>query len=353
VLIAEKRKFQNRTFKSLNIAMCLYFRYSMSPLTGMPRQKKMNQISFKKNYYRPDCQTIQHDRVQYSNKMVKLNTNSKIDEDYKENFLEQVENTSNVDLYCDEKLTDILKMYNISNANARKNRSTIILNDRDAKICKLAENAQKIFKKIKQKLEYGYISDKRQRIVELMMSVLTVCEYSQEIQTVTKSIIISSIAMLDWICAFKNNYFCDENEKRICWFCIIECMKAQRLYTNSYNQDQDIFEIYENSCRMIYGETTMDKQACNYEKGQILANFLIEDDYEDSSYVALLQCYKDKFEDGDEAVLTQCLFTNATQSMKYKCTDMYEEFAEIVMKNSSNTKLNFEIMHDYVAIVSR
>jgi len=52
-------------------------------------------------------------------------------------------------------------------------------------------------------------------------------------------------------------------------------------------------------------------------------------------------------------VLTQCLFTNATQSMKYKCTDMYEEFAEIVMKNSSNTKLNFEIMHDYVAIVSR
>ena len=132
-----------------------------------------------------------------------------------------------------------------------------------------------------------------------MIAVLADCEHNKKIQTVTKSITISSIAMLDWICAFKNNYFCDENEKRICWFCIIECMKAQRSYADLYNQDQEIFEMYENSCSMIYGEKTVEKQTCNYEKGQILTDFLIEEDYEDSSYVALLQYYKEKLDDGD------------------------------------------------------
>jgi len=73
----------------------------------------------------------------------------------------------------------------------------------------------------------------------------------------------------------------------------------------------------------------------------------------DSSYIALLQCYTEKLEYGEEESLTECLYINAIQNISYKFTDMYEEFAENILKNSNNTTLNFEIMHDYIAIVSR
>jgi len=104
---------------------------------------------------------------------------------------------------------------------------------------------------------------------------------------------------------------------------------------------------------MIYGEKTVDKQICNYQKSQILTDFLIDENYEDSSYIALLECYKDKLDDGEEEFLTECLYIHAIQDISYKFMDMYEEFVEKILKNSSNTTLNFEIMHDYVAIVSR
>ena len=332
----------------------------MSPGARMQGPKIINPILFKKNYVRQDCHVtdtsccVQSNRVQYGNKMIRVKSNSKIDDDYKENFFENLENDYEIDLYCHENMSDISTIYNESNNEyAYKKIEIILKNDQEATICKLAENAKQIFHKLQEKQTYSFIIEKRDRIIQAMIAILRDCEDKTKIQSVTKSIIISSIAMLDWICAFKNNYFCDENEKRICCFCIIECMKARRSYADLYYQHQDIFEMYEKSCIMIYGEKTVDKQICNYQKSQILTDFLIDENYEDSSYIALLECYKDKLDDGEEEFLTECLYILAIRDISCKFMDIYEEFAESILKNSSNTTLNFEIMHDYVAIVSR
>ena len=147
--------------------------------------------------------------------------------------------------------------------------------------------------------------------------------------------------------------FCEENEKRICCFCVLECIKARKIGYDDYPKYIDAEEMYRKSCRMIYGEETCENLVQTYESSRTLTRFLTDEKYDETSYMALLECYKPHIDETSEDILTESLYQQAIKDMKYRPMDMHEEFAEIVLKHSNNSSFNFEIMHDYVAIVRR
>jgi len=77
--------------------------------------------------------------------------------------------------------------------------------------------------------------------------------------------------------------------------------------------------------------------------------------YRESSYITLTDLYKEyiDYTTNLKTLLIDLLFIQLIVEMKYQPDDMYKEFAENVIRNSQNTILNFEIMHDYTTAISR
>jgi len=109
-----------------------------------------------------------------------------------------------IDLHCDESWEDTLTETQNLNDNKYAIKEMILLNERDENICRITYNAQTVFTKIKQMDEYSCVTEKRGRNIQTIIQVLLDLENKYEKSTMTKSMIISSIAMMDWLCVKKN-----------------------------------------------------------------------------------------------------------------------------------------------------
>jgi hypothetical protein len=235
-----------------------------------------------------------------------------------------------VDLYCHESMPDIFKP------------PLIMLNEKDEEIARIVNEVKIIFHSMKQNQEYDFITSKRQMIMNKIMQM----HHDSRGVEITQAVVISSVFLMDWICAHNLDYFCEENSTRISCFCILNSMER-----NEENLHME--PMYAESCKLIYGDMT-DKHLQDTRKSkEILEGIVSVGKYRESSCITLLNIYNEYIDDEMYELLVNVLFQTQTVEMKYRFTDIYEEFVESVIRNSKSTSLNFEIMHDYTTAISQ
>ena len=254
------------------------------------------------------------------------------DED-KENGLFSDKDDS-VDLYCDETMDDSFKMPDPA--------YSIILNEKDEEISRIAGELKSIFHGMKQNEEYSCITQKRSKVIETMIQMYQ----TLKIKGITQAVVVSSVALMDWIGVHKRDYFCEENHMRISCLCILETIKSSE-------NNMDLEKTYTESCKLIYGDKSEENIQNVQRSSELLESIISVGNYRDSSYMTLLAIYNDYIDEQTQELLTDLCFKTLASEMKYRSTDMYEEFVESVIQNSQNTRLNFEIMHDYITAISR
>ena len=235
-----------------------------------------------------------------------------------------------VDLYCDETMDDVFEKF------------AIILNEKDEEIARIASELKSIFHGMKKNEEYPCITQKRTRVIQTMMQM-----YQEfKLDGITQAVVVSSVALLDWIGVHQRDYFCEENHMRIACVCILESMKS--------NEDNlDLEHIYVASCKLIYGDDTQENVQNIRTSSAFLQSMISVGRYRDCSYMTLLGIYNEYIDEPMQELLTEVCFKKLLCETKYRLTDMYEEFVESVIQNSQNTHLNLEIMHDYTTAISR
>jgi len=251
----------------------------------------------------------------------------------KENVLFS-EKKESVDLYCNETMEDVFKMPDRD--------GSIILNEKDEEISRIASELKSVFHGMKQNEEYACITQKRTTVLQTIIQM-----YKEfRLNGITQAVVVSSVALMDWIGVHKRDYFCEENQTRIACFCIIESMKS-----NADNLHLE--QIYTESFKLIYCENTEENINNYWESSELFQSIISAGKYRDSSYMVLMAIYNDYIDEETNCLLTDILFKKLFCETKYRLTDMYEEFVEIVIQNSQNTHLNFEIMQDYITAISR
>jgi len=239
-----------------------------------------------------------------------------------------------VDLYCNETMEDVFKKPGQGCA--------IILNEKDEEIARIARELKSLFHSMNQNEEYPCMTQKR------IMILQTIMQMYEEFRSngITQAVVVSSVALMDWIGVHKRDYFCEENHTRIACFCILESMKSN-------GDDLHLDNIYTASFNLIYGDNTEENMQKFWESSELLESIISIGKYRDCSYMVLMAIYNDYIDEETHRVLTEVFFKKLSCETKYRLTDMYEEFVESVVQNSQNTHLNFEIMHDYITAISR
>jgi len=142
-----------------------------------------------------------------------------------------------VDLYCNETMDDSLKMPDPG--------YSIILNEKDEEIARIASELKSFFHSMKQNEEYSCITQKRSKVIKTMMQMYQTLEF----KGITQAVVVSSVALMDWIGVHKRDYFCEENHMRISCLCILETVKSNK-------NNMDLEQTYTESCKLIYGDKT-------------------------------------------------------------------------------------------------
>jgi hypothetical protein len=213
-----------------------------------------------------------------------------------------------------------------------------MLNEKDEEVSRICSEAKRIFQKMKQNQEYDIITKKRDSIIGEMIKMY---HESKDIG-ITQAVVISSVFLMDWVCAHNRDYFCEENYMRICCFCIIDSMRRSGLGS-----------VYTEACKLIYGDMT-DEHFQNIRHSEyILQDIIFVGKYRESSFITFMNIYDEYIDEKMYNHMVNAYFQTLTVQMKYRFTDMHEEFVEIIIRNSQSTSLNIEIMYDYTTVISR